>query len=189
MTITQGECLFVILLVAAFIGLWRGWVREVITTAILLGVILFLILGGQGVLYRFIFVNLADAFRDLFEGGSGGSVSVNSSGAPTPQSQGDFFFSLITFGTLTSIGYIVGHRAGRPPTAATHRLVGIIPGVVNGIAVIFYLVKYIFTQLNVSIASPDATTVSNEFPVVFGLALVAVIGVLIALSARSRAKK
>lgn len=188
MTITQGECLFVILLVAAFIGLWRGWIREVITTAILLGVILFLTLGGQGVLYRFIFVNLADAFRALFEGG-GGSVSVGSSGGSAPQTQGDFLFTLLTFGTLTGIGYVVGHKAGKPPTAATHRLTGIIPGVVNGIAVIFYSVKYIFPQLNLNVASPDATTVSNYLPVVFGLALIAVIGVLIALSAKGKAKK
>ncbi len=189
MTITQGECLFVILLVAAFIGLWRGWIREVITTAILLGVILFLTLGGQGVLYRFIFVNLADAFRALFEGGSGGSVSVGSSGASTPQTQGDFLFTLLTFCAFTCLGYVVGHKAGKPPTTATHRLTGIIPGVVNGIAVIFYSVKYIFPQQNLNVTSPDATTVSNYLPVVFGLALIAVIGVLIALSAKGKAKK
>src|SRR5215469_12901269 len=68
MYISSSECFFVIILTAAFVGLWRGWVREVITTAILLGVILFLMLGGTDVIYRFIFVNLLDAFRAL--GGS-----------------------------------------------------------------------------------------------------------------------
>jgi hypothetical protein len=186
MTITQNECLFIILLVAAFIGLWRGWIREVITTAILLGVILFLTLGGQGVLYQFIFVNLVDAIRALFSGNS--SVSVAPS-TPSQPAQGDFLFTSLTFIVLTGISYLVGHRAGRPPTAASHRLTGIIPGAVNGVAIAFYSVKYIIPQLSVSVQSPDQTTVSNYLPVVFGLALIAVIVVLIALSTRSKAKK
>lgn len=187
MTITQNECLFVILLVAAFIGLWRGWIREVITTAILLGVILFLTLGGQGVLYQFIFVNLADAFKALFSGNS--SVSVAPADTSSQPAQGDFLFSSATFIVLTGIGYVVGHKAGKPPTAATHRLTGIIPGIVNGIAIAFYSVKYIIPQLNVNVQSPNQTTVSNYLPVVFGLALLAVIVVLIALSTKGKAKK
>ena len=184
MTITQNECLFIILLVAAFIGLWRGVIREVITTAILLGVILFLILGGQGFLYQFIFVNLVDAVRALFSGNT--SVSAP---PPSQPAQGDFLFTSLTFIALTSISYLVGHRAGRPPTAASHRLTGIIPGAVNGIAIAFYSVRYIIPQLNVSVQSPDQATVSNELPVVFGLALIAVIVILIAISTRSKAKK
>lgn len=185
MTITQNECLFIILLVAAFIGLWRGWIREVITTAILLGVILFLTLGGQGVLYQFIFVNLVDAIRALFSG----NTSVSVAPSPSQPAQGDFLFTSLTFIVLTGISYLVGHRAGRPPTAASHRLTGIIPGAVNGVAIAFYSVKYIIPQLSVSVQSPDQTTVSNDLPIVFGLALIAVIVVLIALSTRSKAKK
>jgi uncharacterized membrane protein required for colicin V production len=185
MTITQNECLFVILLVAAFIGLWRGWLREVITTAILLGVILFLTLGGQGVLYQFIFVNLEDAVKALFSGSSSVSVAP----ATSQPAQGDFLFTFLTFGGLTTISYVVGHKAGRPPTAASHRLTGIIPGIVNGIAIAFYSVKYIIPQLSVSVQSPDQTTVSNDLPVVFGLALIGVIVVLIVLSTKGKAKK
>lgn len=187
MTITQNECLFVILLVAAFIGLWRGWLREVITTAILLGIILFLTLGGQGVLYQFIFVNLVDAIKALFSGSS--SVSVASSGTPSQPAQGDFLFSFLTFTGLTAVSYVVGHKAGKPPTAASHRLTGIIPGIVNGIAIAFYSVRYIIPQLSVSVQSPDQTTVTNYLPVVFGLALIGVIVILIALSTKGKAKK
>ncbi len=184
MTITSGECLFLILLVAAFIGLWRGWIREVITTAILLGVILFLLLGGDALLYRFFFVNLANAFKALFEGNS---VSVPASSTPsTPQ--GDAVFSIATFVTLTGVGYLVGHKAGKPPTATVHRLSGIIPGTVNGIAVVFYTVDHIIPQLQVNVESPDVGTVTNYAPVVFGLAIVAVVGVLIVLTTR-KAKK
>jgi hypothetical protein len=185
MFITSSECFFVIILTAAFLGLWRGWIREVITTAILLGVILFLLLGGADVLYRFIFVNLADAFKAL----GGGAVSTpGSDTVAPPSSQTDFLFSLLTFGGLTGVGYLVGHKAGRPPTTATHRLTGIIPGAVNGAAVVFYATRNIIPNLSVSVQSPDASTVSNYFPIIFGIALLAVVVILIALSTKSNKK-
>jgi hypothetical protein len=184
MYITSSECFFVIILTAAFVGLWRGWIREVITTAILLGVILFLMLGGSDVIYRFIFVNLIDAFRALGGGGTTGTTS-----APTPSTEGDFFFSLLTFGGLTTVGYLVGHKAGKPPTSATHRLTGIVPGAVNGAAVVFYATRNLIPNLNLSVQSPDSGTVSNYLPVIFGVALLAVLVILIALSAKSKAKK
>lgn len=184
MYITSSECFFVIILAAAFIGLWRGWVREVITTAILLGVILFLMLGGSDVIYRFIFVNLIDAFRAL----GGGSTSGNTS-PPPASAQGDFLFSLLTFGGLTAVGYLVGHKAGKPPTTATHRLTGIVPGAVNGAAVVFYATRNLIPNLNLSVQSPDSGTATNYLPVIFGIALLAVLVILIALSAKSKAKK
>ncbi|HEU5200976.1 MAG TPA: hypothetical protein VFU32_15160, partial [Ktedonobacterales bacterium] len=75
------------------------------------------------------------------------------------------------------------------PTTATHRLTGIIPGAVNGAAVIFYATRNIIPNLNVDVQSPDASTVSHYFPVIFGIALLAVIVILIALSTKSKAKK
>lgn len=184
MYITSSECFFVIILVAAFIGLWRGWIREVITTAILLGVILFLLLGGADVLYRFIFVNLVDAFKAL----GGGSVSTGGSTPPPSSPQSDTLFSVLTFGGLTGVGYLVGHRAGKAPTSAIHRLTGVIPGAVNGAAVVFYATQHIIPNLSVSVNSPDSATVTNYFPVIFGIALLAVVVILIALSSK-KAKK
>ena len=186
MYITSNECFFVIVLTAAFVGLWRGWVREVITTAILLGVILFLLLGGSDVLYRFIFVNLIDAFKAL----GGSTVSAPGSPTDTPTSApNDFLFSVLTFGGLTTVGYLVGHKAGKAPTTATHRLAGLIPGTVNGAAVVFYATRNIIPNLDVNVQSPDSTTVSNYLPVIFGIALLAVVVILIALSTKSKAKK
>jgi hypothetical protein len=186
MTITSSECFFVIVLITAFIGLWRGWVREVITTAVLLGVVLFLMLGGTEILYQFIFVNLANAFKALFGGGS--VTAANSSSASPLSDQANFFFSMTTFVVLTGLGYLVGHRAGKPPATAVGRLTGIIPGIVNGAAVVFYTTHSILPQLNVNIESPDATTASNSLPIVFGIALAGVVVVLIALSSK-KAKK
>ncbi len=186
MYITSSECFFVIILTAAFIGLWRGWIREVITTAILLGVILFLLLGGSDVIYRFIFVNLVDAFRAL----GGGTASTPDSGSAVPPStQTDFLFSLLTFGGLTTVGYLVGHKAGKPPTTATHRLTGLIPGAVNGASVVFYATRNILPNASLSVSSPDAATVSNYLPVIFGIALLAVVIILIALSSKSKSKE
>ncbi len=186
MNITSSECFFVIILTTAFIGLWRGWIREVITTAILLGVILFLMLGGASIMYQFIFVNLVNAFKALF---NGGAVSTSTPTTATPLSeQGDFMFSLLTFVGLTGLGYLVGHRAGKPPTAPVHRLTGIIPGLVNGAAVVFYATNKIIPNINVNVEGPNAATASSYLPVVFGIALLAVIIILIALSSR-KAKK
>lgn len=186
MYITSSECFFVIILTAAFLGLWRGWIREVITTAILLGVILFLLLGGSDVIYRFIFVNLVDAFKAL----GGGTVSTPGSNTVTPpSSQADFLFTLLTFGGLTTIGYVVGHKAGKPPTAASHRITGVIPGAVNGAAVVFYATRNIIPNLNLSVQSPNSSTVGYYLPIIFGIALLAVIVILIALSTKSKAKK
>jgi hypothetical protein len=177
MTITSGECFFVIILVAAFIGLWRGWLREVITTAILLGVILFLMLGGAGILYQFIFVNLVNAIKALF---GGNTVSVSGSNAASPSTQADFLFTLLSFLGLTGIGYMVGHKTGKPPASTTHRLAGIIPGTVNGAAVVFYATHSIIQQqLDVSVQGPNATTATNYLPVIFGIALLAVVGILL----------
>jgi hypothetical protein len=186
MYITSSECFFVIILTAAFIGLWRGWVREVITTAILLGVILFLLLGGSDVIYRFIFVNLVDAFKAL----GGGAAAANDSGAAaSPSTQTDFLFSLLTFGGLTTVGYLVGHKAGKPPTTAMHRLTGLIPGAVNGASVVFYATRNIIPNASLSVTSPDANTVNNYLPVIFGIALLAVVIILIALSTKSKSKE
>jgi hypothetical protein len=186
MYITPSECFFVIILITAFLGLWRGWIREVVTTAILLGVILFLLLGGSDVLYRFIFVNLVNAFKAL--GGSTVATPDSNTVAP-PSTQADFLFSVLTFGGLTAVGYLVGHKAGKPPTTATHRLTGVIPGAVNGAAVVFYATRNIVPNLNVNVQSPNASTVSNYLPVIFGIALLAVVVILIALSTKSKAKK
>ncbi len=183
MYITSSECFFVIILIAAFVGLWRGWVREVITTAILLGVILFLMLGGSDVIYRFIFVNLVDAFKAL---GTGASASDTSAPAVPPT---DFLFSLLTFGGLTAVGYLVGHKAGKPPTSPIHRLTGIIPGTVNGASVVFYATRNIIPNINLDVSSPDAATASNYLPVIFGIALFAVVVILIALSSKSKSKE
>src|SRR5262249_60859620 len=46
MTIGQTQCFMIALVIAGAIGAQRGWGREVITCAILLGTVLFLANGG-----------------------------------------------------------------------------------------------------------------------------------------------
>jgi hypothetical protein len=178
MTVSSGECVFIILLFAAFIGLWRGWMREIITMAILLAVIFFLSTIGNALLYRFIFVNLAAAFHDLL---GGGSVSVASYNPPAQNAEGDTLFMVSTFTILTGLGYLVGHKAGKPPTAASHRLVGIIPGAINGIAITLYTVSHIIPNLQVSAQGPNTTSVNTYLPTVFGVGLIFLIIVVFVL--------
>ncbi|HEY7125670.1 MAG TPA: hypothetical protein VH540_17070 [Ktedonobacterales bacterium] len=177
MTVSSGECVFIILLVTAFIGLWRGWLREIITMAILLAVILFLITIGNHLLYQFIFVNLSAAFHALL---NGNSVTAAPSYTP-PNAEGDTLFTLSTFTILTGISYLVGHKAGRPPTAAVHRLTGIIPGAINGIAITWYSVTKIIPDLQVNAQGPNQGSVGSYEPAVFGIGLVFLIIVLFVL--------
>ncbi len=44
--VDQGQCFLLILLIGAIVGFWRGGVREVITCAVILGAVLFLVAGG-----------------------------------------------------------------------------------------------------------------------------------------------
>jgi hypothetical protein len=178
MTVSSGECVFIILLITAFVGLWRGWMREIITMAILLAVILFLSTIGNGLLYRFIFVNLSAAFHALV---SGNSVSVASYTPSTQNGEGDTLFLLSTFTVLTGMGYLVGHKAGKAPTAAVHRLVGIIPGAINGISITWYAVSHIIPNLQVSAQGPNQSAVGTYEPAVFGIGLVFLIIVLFVL--------
>jgi hypothetical protein len=175
MTISSGQCVFVILLLAAFIGLWRGWMREIITMGILLAAILFLSTVGNALLYRFFFVNLAASFHALL---SGSSVNVGSDASSAQNADGDTAFTLVTFSSLTLMGYFIGHKAGKPPTVATHRLVGIIPGAINGIAITFYTVSRIIPQLQVNAQGPNQGSVISDFPLVFGIGLLFLVVVL-----------
>jgi hypothetical protein len=105
----QVQCFSIILVTSGCVGLWRGWMREVITLAIVLGSVLFLLNGGTYVIFQFTFVRIPQAFTDLFFGPS--QLGFSNPAIPTPNPAGAFF-GVVTFGGLTGLGYLVGHRYG-----------------------------------------------------------------------------
>ena len=173
MFIGQTQCFTIVLLISGLVGMWRGWMREVITLAITLGSVLFLLNGGNDLLYQFFFVKIPRAFSDLFFGPS--QLGLGDPTIPTPNPAGTFF-GVASFLGLTGLGYLVGHRHGGAPTKNIHRVVGIVPGVMNGMALSYYATRTIF----ISGALPTSGLTQAYLPAILGLGLVAVVIALLA---------
>lgn len=184
MVIGAMQCFLVILLITGLIGFTRGFLREVITMAIVLATVVFLVNGGDGLLHNFFFVNLPAAMRDLVYGNS--SVTV---GTPTvtttPNPTTNNLFGVASFLSLTGLGYFVGHRYGGKPATNLHRLGGVLPGLVNGAAVSYYASQSILPA-TVDVTSPSSALTQAYLPVVLGIGLVGLIAVLVVSSLSSR---
>jgi hypothetical protein len=177
MVLGATQCFFVVLVITGAIGLMRGFVREIITMAIMLGTVLFLLNGGDGLIHQFFFVNLPNAFHDLIFGTS--SVSVGSPTVSSPNPTGDYLFSVATFLGLTGLGYGVGHKYGGPPASNQHRLGGVLPGLVNGAAIAYYGTKEILPSTQFAFNTPSDVLTQMYLPIVLGLGLVGLIVVLV----------
>lgn len=185
MVIGQMQCFLVVLVITAIVGLSRGFLREVITMAIVLASMVFLLNGGDGLLHTFFFSNLPQALHDLVYGNSG--VTVGTPAVSTPNQTGDYLFGVASFLGLTALGYGVGHRYGGAPKTSQHRLGGILPGIVNGAAISYYASQTILPATQFNLTSPSGALTQAYLPVVLGLGLVGLVAVLVvsALSSRS----
>jgi uncharacterized membrane protein len=185
MVIGAMQCFMIILVITSVIGLTRGFLREVITMAIVLAAVVFLVNGGDGLMHQFFFVNLPQAFHDLIYGSNGVTVGEPTV-TTTTNTTGEYLFSLASFVGLICLGYGVGHRYGGAPKTNMHRLGGILPGLVNGAAVSYYASKTIFPATQVDLTSPSSALTQAYLPVVLGLGLVALVTVLVVSSLSSR---
>jgi hypothetical protein len=170
------------MLVFIVVGFMRGWRREVMSLVfILLAVAL-------------IHPDTSDALNS-FLGRIGNFVSyLSGSGqlSPAPTSPGlSFlggpFWSLIIFVLVVALGYYIGNRVFPLPTTPQERFIGVIPAIIAGAFVLFYMSSYAKStggsaNLQVDVAPPDPSTF---VPVIFVLALIAAVVGLIA----SRFKK
>ncbi len=177
MVIGATQCFFVVLLITGLVGLMRGFLREVITMALVLGAVLFLLNGGDGLLHHFVFVNLPTAIHDLIYGDSAVTVGTPSVSAPNPT--GDYLFGLSSFLGLMGLGYVVGHKYGGPPATNQHRIGGILPGLVNGAAISYYTSRSILPGTTVNLTSPNDALTQMYLPIILGLGLVGLVVVLI----------
>lgn len=180
MVIGPSQCFFVVLLIAAFVGLSRGFMREVVTMAIILASVLFLLNGGNGLLHQFLFVNMPNAFRVLIFGDS--AVNAGTPVVSNPNPTGDYLFGLGSFLVLTALAYLVGHRYGQPAKTNQHRLGGMLPGLVNGAAIAYYASNTILPSTTVNLTSPTDTLTRLYLPIIFGFGLLALVLVLVVSS-------
>jgi hypothetical protein len=176
MFIGPAQFMFLFILFTGLAGWWRGWLREIITLAITLGSVLFLLNGGIIWLWRFIFFSIPQAFNQLFFGTSGISVQPLGQNLPKPNPFGNFFLAL-SFILTVGLGYLIGHRYGARPTLLTSRLIGFILGAINGIVIVFYATKQLFWGNALTINTPNSWQAQNWLTSALGcgLGLVAVV--------------
>ncbi|GAC1522350.1 MAG: hypothetical protein NVS3B14_23240 [Ktedonobacteraceae bacterium] len=180
--LSPEQCFFIGVIAFGFIGFMRGWRREVISMGFVLGGVLFLLLAGGTVVTQLVFVR----FPEIFQYITTGKVQ-----APPPQPSANtvLLVTLIAFALIVVLGYIVGNGAFKkdPPLTPGERLLGIVPGLVTG----FFLVYYVSNTFAIShlitlgVGTPTQNLLSNYIPLIFFIAIVLVIIGLIA----SRVKK
>ncbi|HET8846361.1 MAG TPA: hypothetical protein VFN35_33170, partial [Ktedonobacteraceae bacterium] len=131
--------LFIVILVFAVIGFQRGWRRELVSLGFTLGILFILALGGGKGIASFVFNTLPQAI----------SVMLGNSGAKSPNVQvkdGDanlMVVEIITLIVAVALGYIVGNKAFGKPNTPPERLLGILPSIVSGYALVFFVTTHL----------------------------------------------
>lgn len=183
--LTAPQCFFITLLAFGLLGFVRGWRREVISLGFVLAGVLFLYLNGGISLAQFLFVRLPIAIQDMF-GANPGSPKAQS--AP-PTSSMVFITTLLAFAVIVAAGYIISNRAvPAKQSAATpsDRLIGIIPGIITGYALINYITTTFSRApiITLGINTPNQNFVSGSLLIVVVVGVVAAVAGLIASSVK-----
>ncbi len=183
---TDSQCFFVAILVFIVVGFQRGWRRELITLIFVLLAVILIRPNADGGFITGLFARIPAMFDYLFSGstrtGATGTAVANNFLGP--------WGTLLVFFIVIALGYVVGQRAFPKPATPTERFIGIVPSVISGAFILYYLTTGPFFAKNtagqsffsVVVQPPDPT---NYVPIIFVIAVVAVVIGLIA----SRAKK
>ncbi len=160
--VDQGQCFLLMLLVGAVVGFWRGWVREVVTCAVVLGSVLFLVAGGENFLAHLLFVALPNALH----GGAAhaGAVATDSS---VPRTSVAILSALVLAG-MTVLGFMLGNHFGSDPSNHQHRWSGIIPGIVTSSALAYYLSRSLLAGTQIALHSPTDGNARSYLQVIYG---------------------
>ena len=181
--LTATAFLFIVILAFAIIGFYRGWQRGLVTLGFYLGVLLVLVLnGGQGIA-TFIF----DVLPKVLQVMAGNSAQAN----PPPDPDQVRFVELITLAVAITAGYLVSNKAfPKPPATPVERLLGILPSIVSGYALVYYVSNSLVATNNgppatlLMIDAPNGNSVGSSLVIVFVIAVVVVVAALIAANAK-----
>ncbi len=181
MQLTAQDYFFFIIFITALIGFIRGWRREIVSLAFLLAAILFLAVGGGSWITELIFVRIPYVF--------GNSSQV----PPTPSTNTITLTTILTFIAIVALGYLIGNRAFPKPSLPFDRIMGIIPGIIAGVA--FYTliantpVAAVLSSIDIRASSPDQGVVGSSLLLLFLIVIAVVIIGLISASAKKSASK
>jgi len=142
MAISETQLALLTILATGVIGARRGWGREIITCAIVLSTLVFLQIGGAGFVTNLLANGLASGAGTTADGaancGANGQASfMGTAGASKAISE-------VIFGVMVWLGYFAGGRHGAPAQTLSHRLLGIVPGVITGGAISYYLSSVLY---------------------------------------------
>ena len=160
MALSQSQCIFIVTLVTAAWGYYRGLGRAIITCAMILGGVLFLTVGGSGALGHFIGVTLPAVV-------AGG---VPPAYDPTTEPANPVMDLLILVG-LTGLAHVMGTHFGAPASKAEHRIGGMAAGAVTGLALMYYVTERLLPSTTIQMTSPSSTIVISYMIGLFGLGL------------------
>lgn len=204
MVIGQVQCFLLFIVLFAAIGARRGWNREVIACAFVLGTVLFLTLGGLSLITSLLAHGLTGFIGTVSAKGllaSGGTVPPGSgTGSTQAPSNGNYsaancpvpvsaqVLSALIFGGMTWLGYRVSYKYGQPPKTSNHRLAGMIPGAINGAAIAYYVSNAILPNQLV-VETPNSSLTASFLPLVFGLGLLGLLVVLFVANQSNKSAK
>jgi hypothetical protein len=181
--LTSVQCYAIGIIIFGFIGFLRGWRREVVSMGFILAAVLFLYVGGaNGMAYFFLGRIPYGAY--FLTGGAIGPSSL----PPPPGPTQVLITAIVTLLVAMFLGFIVGNNAFKAPGSAPERFIGIIPGLVEGFALVAYI-SHLFAsspQIEVGTNTPSPSSLGNGIVVVF---LVAIVALIIGLVAGRLGKK
>jgi hypothetical protein len=182
-----SQFLFIVILVFAVIGFQRGWRRELVSFGFSMGALLLLFIDQGKWIADFLF-NKLPQIGQLIVSGSG------SSGTTDNVNDGNLLLTkLIVLVLMMVVGYLVGNKAFPRPATPQERLFGILPAIVGGYFLVFYLTNYLQpstssgganSQITVGINTPNQDTVGSSVLIIFLIAIVVVIAALIAANTK-----
>ncbi|GAC1385491.1 MAG: hypothetical protein NVS4B7_08890 [Ktedonobacteraceae bacterium] len=179
--LSAPQCFFIAIIGFAVLGFLRGWRREIISLAIILTGILFLVFGSLG-LAQFAFINMPRATQTLLAGTSPSqpapTMAVNDPRVAVSTG--------IAFIIFIALGYLVSQRVAPRPAGTPEHIWGIIPGVIAGYAILtFITAAFGKTSLfTVDVNTPNQNLISSYLLVIFIVVVVAIIVGLVAASSK-----
>ncbi len=183
--LTAPQCFFIVIFAFAVIGFQRGWRREVITLAFVLsGILLLFANGGRGIA-DFIFLRIPIIFQDL-------TANPNRSTPPSPSDAQVFITTFLVFVGIVVLGYFAGNKIFPPPLTPAERVLGAIPSIVSGYAIITYITNTFSKTplITVGVNTPSQALLSSYMLVIFGIsAVLVVIGLIMAGPKKAPPKK
>jgi uncharacterized membrane protein YoaK (UPF0700 family) len=178
------EFLFIVILIFAVIGFQRGWRRELVTLGFYLGVILLLTLGGGTGIASFFMNTLPQALQVIAGNAKAKPPNV------VPTADNVRFVELITLAVVIGAGYLISQRAFNKPSSPPERLLGILPAIVSGYALVFFLTNHLLSSGSsgqiqlLSISAPGQDAAGSALVIIFVIAVVVVVAALIAANAK-----